>query len=525
MGHGRKPRVRTADTSHLEKEEEHTIKSFFLQQLNKFFVQHLPMESLKEFPPSYMYYVGTISYMAMIGTFVYFTYQSYIGSIEQAFIALDPSSGDCSSVPIAITQTYLGDSNGNWVGTPQFTYSLAPYSLSLNNFKVDSFEQYELMMQTFYQSLATMAADSRNHSLAYNLMLWGSWIQYYSTDTPNSLNFSSQGLGQLQYFQMTGQPSVIFNAQRQQAVISSGLGICSATGYTSYDSADARITTSLNYTSYSLDPLCEIALNPKLFGYTAEVDNHYFVYGLDVNSFATAMSVNYGILTLNDLGIASPNLYHFSFNEVEYSGRQYFDLRYPYMTPILCIQNVSRVPEGMSDLALQLCFVVESLAVSLPAYHHFGLSFRYPIPCYCGEEYDNAGSTRPCQVFNMLASLIFFEPTLTPEDGNIELVIMEQVMSLIEISIQYPTYSAFMHETYNGSWSAAATAYGHKAPQTETPAWQEESFAFCTNSKGQKCSMATFNSYNAINRIVSQYKYQLMNASCTNSFTIHTPQW
>ncbi len=76
-----------------------------------------------------MYYVGTIAYMAMIGTFVYFTYASYLGSIQQAFIALDPSSGDCSSVPIAITNTYLADDNGNWVGTPHFTYSLAPYSL------------------------------------------------------------------------------------------------------------------------------------------------------------------------------------------------------------------------------------------------------------------------------------------------------------------------------------------------------------------------------------------------------------
>lgn len=49
----RKVRVRHANTKQLDKgEEEHTIKSFVLTQLNKFFVQHLPMESLKEFPPS-----------------------------------------------------------------------------------------------------------------------------------------------------------------------------------------------------------------------------------------------------------------------------------------------------------------------------------------------------------------------------------------------------------------------------------------------------------------------------------------
>lgn len=58
----KKRRVRHADTKQLDKEdEEHTIKSYVIQQLNKFFVQHLPMESLREFPPSCKCHTGGVA--------------------------------------------------------------------------------------------------------------------------------------------------------------------------------------------------------------------------------------------------------------------------------------------------------------------------------------------------------------------------------------------------------------------------------------------------------------------------------
>lgn len=461
--------------------------------------------------------------MAMIATFIYFTYQSYLSSVQQAFIALDPSSGDCSSVPIAISNTYLADNRGNWIGTPQFTYSLASYSLTLNNFQVDSFDEYEMMMDTFYSSLDHIGEVSRNHSLAYNLVLWSSWIRYYSTADPLTSNFTSQGLGQLQYMQMTGQPAVIFNANRHQAIISSQHGLCGVMGFTSYDIANARVTTEVNYTYYATQPLCMVALQPQLFGYIASVDNNIFSYGLDVNSFITAMAVNYGILELQDLGVASQTVYRFSVGGNHYLGQQYFDLRYPYMSPILCVRNASALPAGAGVLLQRLCFVLENEAVTLPLYHHFGLSYRYPIPCRCGEANDNVGSLPPCQVFNMLASLIFFVPSKATT--SIEQLVIDQLQNLLQIVYGFETYTDFNFKGFNASWSAAAEAYGRKASATLSPTWQKDAFAFCTLPTGQRCSLMTFNSYNAINRIVSEYKYQLLNGSCANSFTIPAYDW
>eukprot|EP01033_Poteriospumella_lacustris_P007220 gene7220-5196_t len=514
----KKRRIRHADTKQLDKDdEEHSIKSYVIQQLNKFFVQHLPMESLKEFPPSYMYYAGTVAYMVMIATFVYFTFQSYLSSVQQAFIALDPSSGDCTSVSIAISNTYLADTRGNWVGTPHFTYSLASYSLTLNNFQADSFDDYETMMNTFHTSLDHIGEVSVNHSLAYNLVLWTSWIRYYSTADPSMVNFTSQGLGQLQYLQMTGEPAVIFNANRHQAVISSQYGLCGVVGYTSYDMANARVMTEVNYTYYSAQPLCMVALQPQLFGYIASVDNNIFTYGLDVNAFVTAMAVNYGILQLQDLGIASQTVYRFTVDGNAYVGQQYFDLRYPYMTPILCVRNTTSLPSGAGVLLQRLCFVLESEAVTLPLYDHFGVSYRYPIPCRCGAANQNAGSLPPCQVFNMLASLLYYVPS--KGTTSIQELIIDQLENLLQIVYGYESYSDFTLKGFNASWSAAAEAYGRRASETLSPTWQKNAFGFCALPSGKRCSLMTFNSYNAINRIVSEYKYQLSNGSCANTFT------
>lgn len=470
-----------------------------------------------------MYYVGTVAYMAMIATFVYFTYQSYLSSVQQAFIALDPSSGDCTSVSIAISDTYLADTRGNWVGTPHFTYSLASYSLTLNNFQADSFDDYETMMNTFHTSLDHIGEVSVNHSLAYNLVLWASWIRYYSTADPTTTNFTSQGLGQLQYMQMTGQPAVIFNANRHQAVVSSQYGLCGVVGYTSFDMANARVMTEVNYTYYSAQPLCMVALQPQLFGYIASVDNNIFSYGLDVNAFVTAMAVNYGVLQLQDLGIASQTVYRFTVEGNAYEGQQYFDLRYPYMSPILCVRNTTALPSGAGVVLQRLCFVLENEAVTLPLYHHFGLSYRYPIPCRCGAANNYAGSLPPCQVFNMLASLLYYVPT--KGTTSIQELIIDQLEKLTQIVYGYEAYSDFTMKGFNASWSAAAEAYGRRASETLSPTWQKNAFGFCALPSGQRCSLMTFNSYNAINRIVSEYKYQLLNGSCANTFTVPDEDW
>ena len=90
-----------------EEEDESNLATFAAAQVDKFFVDHIPMSSLKDLPSGYMYIFGTVAYAFALATFIYFVYTSFNAARSQAFIALDQSSGDCNTVPIAITGVML----------------------------------------------------------------------------------------------------------------------------------------------------------------------------------------------------------------------------------------------------------------------------------------------------------------------------------------------------------------------------------------------------------------------------------
>lgn len=466
-----------------------------------------------------MYYFGTVAYMAMIAIFIYFVDTSYRSSVKQAFIALDPSSGDCSPVPISITQTFLADNTGDWIGTPDFDFSDGLYSISLSNFQ-GSYAQYAQMMETFRSSLQEIGQRALQHSVAYNLLMWSSYIRYYSTEYPLSTNLTSVGLGQLQYIQMTGNPSVIFGTNQHQGVFSSQYGICDLLGYTSYDLANSAIITELNYSVFIQHRECTEVVLPQMLGYSSAIDNNVFTVGIDVRSFATAMSVNWGILALDDLGSASSEVLYVHYNNYTFQARQYFDLRYELMSPILCMRNLTMLPPQLNVLR-QLCFYIASETVAVPVYSHFGASEVLPEYCDC----DTYGHSAACQQFNLLSSLVFFPSSAKVSSASIKSTIVDELLfSLIMVS-KYDSYHDFNKAAFNASWSAAAQAYNKRAPETRTNKWQASAFAFCAISHTQSCSMVTFNSYSPVNQLVSPFKYQLVNGSCRDSFTIDDEYW
>ena len=78
------------------------------------------MESIKELPPRFLYYVGVFAYCYLAALFIYFTYQGYITARTQKFLSLDLTAGECETVPNSITSEFLGSSRGLWSGTLGF---------------------------------------------------------------------------------------------------------------------------------------------------------------------------------------------------------------------------------------------------------------------------------------------------------------------------------------------------------------------------------------------------------------------
>ncbi|RYG94204.1 hypothetical protein EON65_57860, partial [archaeon] len=74
-----------ADTEPTEgEEEERTMYEFVIGHLDKFFVDHIPVESLKELPAVYMYYGGVVAYISAFALFAYFVGTSYLAAMEQS---------------------------------------------------------------------------------------------------------------------------------------------------------------------------------------------------------------------------------------------------------------------------------------------------------------------------------------------------------------------------------------------------------------------------------------------------------
>jgi TRAP-type C4-dicarboxylate transport system permease small subunit len=457
-----------------------------------------------------MYYFGAIAYLVMLTYFCYFAYTSYMGAISQAYISLDGSSGDCSNVEITVSGTYLADNRGNWVGSPQFVYANALYSMSLSNFE-GSNAQYSDMMTYFNTVLIDLGKDGRADSLPYNLARWSSFIRYYSLDDPSLTNFTSTGYGQLQYLQLTGDPQTIFNLAYQQMVMGSTKGYCTETGYSQYDQANGLIYATLNYTHFISSPVCEATAIPDSFGYSDVLDNNIFEIKLEVRAFMTAFAVNSGILDVTSLYRSGSDSYNFEFSNVSYVAGEYFDIRYSAMKPILCMYNTSVAPPGYLE---SLCFYFIGSTVSLPVFNHFGLSSMNPVYCSCS---NGNGKSGGCDSFNLMASLVYYPTSVNAQ--NLEAAIEDQISLLLKALKKFPSYNEFNRQSFNATWGAASIAYGRQSPAVKTTSWIKNAFSFCDIGTND-CGLTVFHSVDLASQLVSVYKFQLSNGSCHDSFTI-----
>lgn len=451
----------------------------------------------------------------MFAYFAYFTYTSYEGAISQAYISLQDTNGQCNPVEITVTGTYLADKQGNWIGSPAFSYSDAQYSLTLSNFEGTN-EQYTTMMNFFHYVLTNLGNDALHDNLPYNLARWSSFVRYYSDEDPGLTNFTTIGYGQLQYMQLTGNPQDIFNLEFQQLVMGSQDGYCPVTGFTEYDYANGEVFSSVNYTQFMSNLVCYSTAIPNSLGYSVVLDANIFQIRMEVRAFMTAFAVNTGILPITSLYKAGSKAYNFVYANTSYVAGEYFDIRYADMKPIFCLYNTTHAPPGVIS---SLCFYIIGSTLALPVFNHFGTNLSQPVYCSCT---NGIGITETCNMFNLLSGLLYFPVPL--DLTNIPQMLFSQVTFLFKVLMKFPDYKGFNYAAYNATWGAAATAYGMTDPQYATSTWVKNAFAFC-NIRFAKCSLATFHFTEQASQYISIYKYSLENGSCSDSFTIPPDEW
>jgi hypothetical protein len=486
-----------------------------------------------------MYYFGTVAHLIAITMFVIFTYTNYQSTIDQAFIALSTQDGsDCQSVPISITNTFYADNVGNWKGTANYSDSKALYELVLSNFTITSSSQYMEMMDTFYSSLIQAANQAVHYNLAENLIFWMVFVRYYSVDFPKATDFRGIGFGQLQYLQMTGSPSVVFQLEHVYSKISSVYGVCSVTPFTDYDQANhVLISTYTNYALFQNQTSCTNAVYPPNFGYTQKFDGNIYELEIDVESLSVAMGVNLGYVQLEDLRFVTQELANFSYAGATYSIGEYFDVRYPLMDPIFCMKNSSELPPNTPHSLLQFCVIIVGDTLALPVFNHYGTSSFAPSYCGC----TTTGRNEICQEFNLLTGIVFF---INKQDFSIGgrnihnilnmnklKVIFKEALtdiglfSLFAVLGKFPDYASFNRAAYNASFLTVSSNYKC------TGNCLKNNFEFCTvanqtnSASNITCSLLIFNSQSAIDRTVSSYKYQLLNGSCSSSMLIPEYDW
>lgn len=468
-----------------------------------------------------MYYFGTVAYIATIVMFIYFTKTSYDDAVNQPYISIETGGGaSCSSVPISVTGAYMADSKGNWVGTTNFVYSQGEFLVTLNNFRVDSSFQYEQMMQTYQDGLIQIGEATSNMNLAQNLIYWMCYIRYYDIAEPTLTNFSSVGHGSLQYIQLTGDPAEVFDLSYVQGHIISKAGYCTESAFAYYDQANGVFVTNQNYSDFVSKSECLSAINPLSFGYYPTIDQNIFQLGIDVYAFATAVAVNSGVLLINDLGVASSEFFDFEYANVTYRTGQYFDIRYPMMNTIICIQNVTMIPPGTTGVS-NLCMYQVGQTLSLPVFNHFGTNYEFPEYCDCATN----GKSSACQTFNLLAGLLFFpgEPD-SPDSTEKTILSNSGIFDLLVLVTKNGGYANTNRNAYNASFAGAAPAYGQMSSELDTVNWRKKAFSFCTLTT-ISCTILVFNAFDALSKKVSPFKYQLNNGSCHNSISIATEYW
>lgn len=313
---------------------------------------------------------------------------------------------------------------------------------------------------------------------------------------------------------------------------------------TSYDLPSSLYTIEFDYGDFVVNPTCNTTVSAKFLGYTPFLGAQSFRVVMDSRSFADAVGINNGYLSIvslaevKDVDGASIN---FTYRGYTYAGNYYVDPYYVGMRPLYCIRNLDSEAEINSDPPLplltadgngvhQLCFMaVGSGLLAIPAMVHYGAAPLTPKPCFWyvkdslailligSFSSDMYGHEEACSEFNIVSTLIFYN-VRTSNSLQIQAQdIAQQLILLLETVLRNNGYRTLTRNVYNASFASAASAY---KPFTDSivddDQWREDAYSFCFKN----CSVLTINSFGKTitDKALTEYMYQFNDGSCSDVY-------
>jgi hypothetical protein len=182
----------------IEQEKELTMTEWLSMKIDEVFVDNIPLDPIKQLPRNYKYIFGSIAHFFSITILFGFLIWGYQQATNRTFISLHESDGICDEIPLSVTGTYRADVNGYWEGATEFRAPVAPYYLSLIDFRADT-KTYRSLMQKVHSQLSELGDAAKKQDLMTNLLYWMMWsyVLPYSKST--------------NYFLMTGHPNQVFD--------------------------------------------------------------------------------------------------------------------------------------------------------------------------------------------------------------------------------------------------------------------------------------------------------------------------
>ena len=249
----------------------------------------LSVEYLAAYAPLVNYGMGAFFIMLSLALYGYFIGSTYTTTANTQFIALDLASGNCKTVPVAVTGKFTLDSNGYWSGETLFNPSQGMYHLALSNFQ-HSLEEYQSFMAYTRSVIETALSEPAQHrDLSYNLLSWVTW----------SL-FITEGAVQHRWT-MTGDAKTLLARQNYYGSLSKQLYDCQLPGNVTYNKATGHFTMAYSHDSFSKSENCKTILLDTDIGYNAIANGNVMSLEWDGVSLLLARAVNKGVISMSQL--------------------------------------------------------------------------------------------------------------------------------------------------------------------------------------------------------------------------------
>jgi len=230
------------------------IQIFFASLLKKGLPQSSWFEDMSKLPKALQYFISISFNAGFLCLFTGLFFNSYYEGRSSSFISLEISAGDCGEVGRPTTGSFLLSSGIEsdttdyaWSTTTEFMYNSSAYMLTMVAYTA-TIEEYNQQIADAGSSLQSMGIRGKDRDLAWNLLVWSTFVFRSETDSAGVFQLSTLGT-----------PATIFQTETLLAGISGSAGYCDTPTSTFFGDGRYIITLSL----YFEDQTCRSQINTE----------------------------------------------------------------------------------------------------------------------------------------------------------------------------------------------------------------------------------------------------------------------